>query len=257
MIPIFQAPNFDSSHPSYFGLECPKRKSLYKLMDDKKGCACEGFEIIPHVHGTHIESAAHVFNAKSAMPASLCLPVVTLIIDKFEIVHQADEVVQFLILKNATKGMGFNSSLIPKILNLFPNLVLIGTEEPSFDPIEDGGALNFHRTYFTARPENFLVELLNLSDQRLECNVKYKCLLNPYFIASTDAIPCSPILLPGQGLLSSIFAKNEMALSDSCLFCKIIRGAIPSFRIYETAHTFAFLDINPLSEGHIVSSEIM
>lgn len=45
-----------------------------------------------------------------------------------------------------------------------------------------------------------------------------------------------------------------MALSDSCLFCKIIRGVIPSFKVYETAHTYAFMDINPISEGHIVSS---
>ncbi|KAK7692518.1 hypothetical protein QCA50_004146 [Cerrena zonata] len=35
-----------------------------------------------------------------------------------------------------------------------------------------------------------------------------------------------------------------------CLFCAIIRGAIPAFKVYETEHTLAFLDISPVSEGH-------
>ncbi len=35
-----------------------------------------------------------------------------------------------------------------------------------------------------------------------------------------------------------------------CLFCSIISGEIPCHRIYEDEHTFAFLDIGPVSEGH-------
>lgn len=34
------------------------------------------------------------------------------------------------------------------------------------------------------------------------------------------------------------------------IFTKIIRGEIPSHRVYEDEHTFAFLDINPRSPGH-------
>lgn len=34
------------------------------------------------------------------------------------------------------------------------------------------------------------------------------------------------------------------------IFTKIIAGQIPSHRVYEDAHVFAFLDINPLSRGH-------
>lgn len=34
------------------------------------------------------------------------------------------------------------------------------------------------------------------------------------------------------------------------LFTRIIRGEIPSHRVYEDEHVFAFLDIGPLSEGH-------
>ena len=35
-----------------------------------------------------------------------------------------------------------------------------------------------------------------------------------------------------------------------CLFCKIINGEIPSYKIYEDDYTYAFLDINPDSNGH-------
>lgn len=37
---------------------------------------------------------------------------------------------------------------------------------------------------------------------------------------------------------------------DDCLFCKIIKGEIPSFRIFEDEHAYAFLDINPFGRGH-------
>src|SRR3977135_2552908 len=34
-------------------------------------------------------------------------------------------------------------------------------------------------------------------------------------------------------------------MSKDCLFCRIIRAEIPSKKIYEDDHTFAFEDINP------------
>ena len=37
---------------------------------------------------------------------------------------------------------------------------------------------------------------------------------------------------------------------DDCIFCKIVTGDIPSIKIYEDDHVFAFMDINPVSEGH-------
>jgi histidine triad (HIT) family protein len=37
---------------------------------------------------------------------------------------------------------------------------------------------------------------------------------------------------------------------EDCIFCKIIKGEIPSFTIYEDEKVFAFEDINPISEGH-------
>ena len=35
-----------------------------------------------------------------------------------------------------------------------------------------------------------------------------------------------------------------------CLFCDIIAGKIPSHKVAEDEHAFAFLDIHPLTKGH-------
>ncbi|CAL5874407.1 uncharacterized protein PFLUO_LOCUS8703 [Penicillium psychrofluorescens] len=38
--------------------------------------------------------------------------------------------------------------------------------------------------------------------------------------------------------------------SAACIFCKIIKGDIPSLKLFESDKVFAFLDIQPLSRGH-------
>ena len=35
-----------------------------------------------------------------------------------------------------------------------------------------------------------------------------------------------------------------------CIFCKIINGDIPSYKLYEDEFVLCFLDINPESNGH-------
>ena len=37
---------------------------------------------------------------------------------------------------------------------------------------------------------------------------------------------------------------------DNCIFCKILKGEIPSYKIYEDEYTFAFLDIADDYGGH-------
>ncbi|MEI6494524.1 MAG: HIT family protein [bacterium] len=37
---------------------------------------------------------------------------------------------------------------------------------------------------------------------------------------------------------------------DECLFCKIIKGEVPSQKVYEDDVFFAFLDIRPINLGH-------
>jgi len=39
-------------------------------------------------------------------------------------------------------------------------------------------------------------------------------------------------------------------MAAACIFCKIIKGDIPSFKLFENDKVFAFLDIQPLSRGH-------
>ncbi|KAF8594123.1 HIT-like protein [Ceratobasidium sp. AG-I] len=41
-----------------------------------------------------------------------------------------------------------------------------------------------------------------------------------------------------------------MAPSDDCIFCKIVRGEIPSMKLLETDHSYAFMNIGPVSTGH-------
>ncbi|WP_174220842.1 HIT family protein [Borrelia turcica] len=38
-------------------------------------------------------------------------------------------------------------------------------------------------------------------------------------------------------------------MSD-CIFCKIVRGEMPCYKVYEDDLVLAFLDINPLNVGH-------
>ncbi|OXV06665.1 hypothetical protein Egran_05564 [Elaphomyces granulatus] len=38
--------------------------------------------------------------------------------------------------------------------------------------------------------------------------------------------------------------------SAACIFCKIVKGDIPSFKLFESEKVLAFLDIQPLSRGH-------
>lgn len=37
-----------------------------------------------------------------------------------------------------------------------------------------------------------------------------------------------------------------------CIFCKILSGSIPSYKVYEDDCVFAFLDVYPCSEGHTI-----
>ena len=39
---------------------------------------------------------------------------------------------------------------------------------------------------------------------------------------------------------------------DNCLFCKIIKGEIPSTKVYEDEYVFAFRDIAPQAPVHIL-----
>lgn len=41
-----------------------------------------------------------------------------------------------------------------------------------------------------------------------------------------------------------------MSNDPDCIFCKIVAGDIPCFKIFEDGATIAFMDINPVNPGH-------
>ncbi len=41
-----------------------------------------------------------------------------------------------------------------------------------------------------------------------------------------------------------------MSSDADCIFCKIVNGEIPCYKLYEDEHTLAFMDINPANDGH-------
>lgn len=46
--------------------------------------------------------------------------------------------------------------------------------------------------------------------------------------------------------------QTEMTQVADCIFCRIIRGEIPSFQVFDDERTLAFMDINPAHPGHVL-----
>ncbi len=44
-----------------------------------------------------------------------------------------------------------------------------------------------------------------------------------------------------------------MTADPNCIFCKIVAGQIPCFKLHEDADTIAFMDINPGNDGHALA----
>ncbi len=49
-----------------------------------------------------------------------------------------------------------------------------------------------------------------------------------------------------------ISLRSVKLMQNSCLFCKIIAGEIPSSKVYEDDKIFAFRDINPQAPVHVL-----
>ena len=43
-----------------------------------------------------------------------------------------------------------------------------------------------------------------------------------------------------------------MARKMECIFCKIIKNEIPSYKVYEDKNFLAILDIGPVNKGHVL-----
>src|SRR3982751_216909 len=44
--------------------------------------------------------------------------------------------------------------------------------------------------------------------------------------------------------------KQEQQIMSECIFCKIVKGEVESWKVYEDKTTYAFLDIHPVNEYH-------
>lgn len=53
------------------------------------------------------------------------------------------------------------------------------------------------------------------------------------------------LILPIASLI-----RERMLQMNNCIFCKIIDGSIPSTKIYEDEHVYAFMDVAPVTKGH-------
>ncbi|HET7628152.1 MAG TPA: HIT family protein [Bacillales bacterium] len=43
---------------------------------------------------------------------------------------------------------------------------------------------------------------------------------------------------------------DTMAHDPTCIFCKIVDGQLPSSKVYEDEHVYAFLDLGQVTKGH-------
>ena len=57
----------------------------------------------------------------------------------------------------------------------------------------------------------------------------------------------------GIFLLKKSDKKENFMLKDDCLFCKIIRGEIPSAKVYEDDKMLVFKDIEPKAKVHLLA----
>lgn len=50
--------------------------------------------------------------------------------------------------------------------------------------------------------------------------------------------------------LQNKFSKIKLVIEMDCIFCKIVKGEIPSYKVYEDEKVMVFLDVNPYNPGH-------
>ena len=44
-----------------------------------------------------------------------------------------------------------------------------------------------------------------------------------------------------------------MRVDDNCIFCRIVAGTVPCFKLWEDERTLAFMDVNPGNPGHALA----
>lgn len=57
---------------------------------------------------------------------------------------------------------------------------------------------------------------------------------------------------PEDGAESADSAESAEPRGEQCIFCSIVKGTVPSYRLTENNKSMAILEINPLSKGHSI-----
>ncbi|MFA5258706.1 MAG: HIT domain-containing protein [Candidatus Pacearchaeota archaeon] len=70
------------------------------------------------------------------------------------------------------------------------------------------------------------------------------------YIKTLDESGLEQFLKQNKIEISDFDSEKSTPLEQECIFCSIINGKIPSYKIAETKKAVAILEINPLSKGH-------
>jgi kynurenine formamidase len=208
-----------------FGIDSANRKVLLRPSEDSRGCSCDWINFCPHVHGTHVETAAHIdLRGKSTLshldkvsPLLLARLVDCSGISPSGMISLSDDLerdvdIQALIIRTnwlhsiltnqqrSTEGMSpfIPDDVVGWLYERFPCIKVLLIDSLSVDPQKDEGRLLAHRAFFRQNhdgdyPPRFIVELCNIPKD-LPAS-RYALALNAAAI-DTDGIPCRPVIYP-------------------------------------------------------------
>jgi len=71
-------------------------------------------------------------------------------------------------------------------------------------------------------------------------------------ISKISGLPSEQMAALKEKISSMTDEDFEKFTSGSCIFCGIASGKIEAFKVYEDEDIVAFLDINPISKGHVL-----
>ncbi|RKP17423.1 HIT-like protein [Rozella allomycis CSF55] len=238
---------------------------------------CSKLMITPHAHGTHTECITHISKCETNMSTvqygahSLALLIrceisnrsdtnetcprnskaidrvitrnsVEYVMQKYEnlkthinaiMIRTYASDLQFPIDFTNTNPAYFTKEAM-SLISEWSDHVLV--DLPSIDREDDGGDLLAHKAFFNNNTNKLVTELCRFPDS-LDEGLYMLTMSLPRW--NTDAVPTQPLV-------------SRVKRMSNCIFCKIIQGTIPSFKIYENELTYAFMDIQPLSMGHIL-----
>lgn len=217
-VPINFGVEKDIKQVTAFDVPFSTKNNIYSRASGAS-CECDMITICPHTHGTHLETGAHIgLSDVSAFKFSksisslvraivLDIPLINNSMDSSSSVKGIEAVIlrtgwmhNILIESSVEIDMTHvdwpvaSTDELKNLFGMFPNVRLIMVDTPSVDLRQDSSLPN-HSLVFSEN-KRAIVEFLHLHPYVTEG--VYILSLRPSPIASTDAIPCWPLLFPVQ-----------------------------------------------------------